>query len=53
MEEGVRLLAEGGHDLGPLITHTFPLSEINRAFATAEERPEGFLKSVVLPEVNS
>jgi NADPH2:quinone reductase len=53
MEEGVRLLAEGGLDLGPLITHTFPLSEINRAFATAEERPEGFLKSVVLPEVRS
>jgi NADPH2:quinone reductase len=53
MEEGVRLLAEGGLDLGPLITHTFPLSEINRAFATAEERPEGFLKSVVLPEARS
>ena len=53
MEEGVRLLAEGGLDLGPLITHTFPLSEINRAFATAEERPVGFLKSVVLPEVGA
>ncbi|HEY0513116.1 MAG TPA: alcohol dehydrogenase catalytic domain-containing protein [Thermoanaerobaculia bacterium] len=53
MEEGVRLLAEGGLDLEPLITHTFPLSEINRAFATAEERPEGFLKSVVLPEMEA
>jgi len=50
MEEGVRLLANGGLDLTPLITHTFPLSEINRAFATAEERPAGFLKSVVLAE---
>ncbi|HKH49326.1 MAG TPA: zinc-binding dehydrogenase [Thermoanaerobaculia bacterium] len=50
MEEGVRLLASGGLDLAPLITHTFPLSEINRAFATAEERPAGFLKSVVLAE---
>jgi threonine dehydrogenase-like Zn-dependent dehydrogenase len=50
MEEGVRLLAEGGLDLEPLITHTFPLTEINRAFSTSEERPEGFLKSVVLPE---
>jgi threonine dehydrogenase-like Zn-dependent dehydrogenase len=49
MEEGVRLLAEGGLDLAPLITHTFPLAEINRAFATAEERPDGFIKSVVLP----
>ncbi|HEX9943959.1 MAG TPA: zinc-binding dehydrogenase [Thermoanaerobaculia bacterium] len=49
MEEGVRLLAAGGLDLAPLITHTFPLAEINRAFSTAEQRPEGFLKSVVLP----
>lgn len=53
MEEGVRLLSlqeTGGLDLAPLITHTFPLAEINRAFATAEERPAGFLKSVVLAE---
>ena len=50
MEEGVALLAAGGLDLAPLITHTFPLAEINRAFGMAEERPEGFLKSVVLPE---
>ena len=50
MEEGVRLLAAGALDLEPLITHTFPLAEINRAFSTSEERPEGFLKSVVLPE---
>jgi threonine dehydrogenase-like Zn-dependent dehydrogenase len=49
MEEGVRLLAEGGLDLEPLITHVFPLADINQAFRTAEERPEGFLKSVVLP----
>jgi len=49
MEEGVRLLAEGALNLAPLITHTFPLTEINRAFSTAEERPEGFLKSVVMP----
>jgi len=27
----------------------FPLAEINRAFSTSEERPEGFLKSVVMP----
>ena len=53
MEEGVRLLAEGGLDLEPLITHTFPLAEINRAFATSEERPEGFLKSVVMPEAQA
>lgn len=48
MEEGVRLLAAGEIDLDPLITHTFPLAEINQAFRMTEERPEGFLKSVVL-----
>lgn len=48
MEEGVRLLAAGELDLDPLITHTFPLAEINQAFRMTEERPEGFLKSVVL-----
>jgi threonine dehydrogenase-like Zn-dependent dehydrogenase len=49
MEEGVRLLAAGELDLAPLLTHRFPLAEINRAFATAEERPAGFLKAVVEP----
>jgi threonine dehydrogenase-like Zn-dependent dehydrogenase len=48
MEEGVRLLAAGELDLEPLITHTFPLVDINHAFRMTEERPEGFLKSVVL-----
>jgi len=48
MEEGVRLLAAGGLDLAPLLTHSFPLPEINAAFQATEERPEGFLKSVVL-----
>jgi threonine dehydrogenase-like Zn-dependent dehydrogenase len=50
MEEGVRLLAAGGLDLAPLLTHSFPLPDINAAFRTAEERPAGFLKSVVLCE---
>jgi threonine dehydrogenase-like Zn-dependent dehydrogenase len=50
MEEGVRLLASGAVDLAPLLTHSFPLPDINAAFQTAEERPAGFLKSVVLCE---
>lgn len=30
-----------------LITHSFPLNEINRAFATMEEHPQGFIKGIV------
>jgi len=48
MEEGVARLAAGEVDMDALLTHRFPLAEINRAFGTAEERPEGFLKSLVL-----
>lgn len=49
MEEGVALAAAGELDLEPLLTHRFPLAEINRAFAVAAARPEGFLKALVTP----
>ncbi len=47
MEEGVALAAAGELDLEPLLTHRFPLADINRAFATAAARPDGFLKALV------
>jgi threonine dehydrogenase-like Zn-dependent dehydrogenase len=47
MEEGVALLASGALDLEPLLTHAFPLAEVEQAFHTAERRPDGFLKAVV------
>jgi len=30
------------------VTHRFQLGEINQAFLTAHEKPEGFVKSTVL-----
>lgn len=48
MREGVRLIANGELDPEALITHTFPLTEINCAFEVARERPSGFFKAVVL-----
>jgi threonine dehydrogenase-like Zn-dependent dehydrogenase len=49
--EGVRLAAQaivdGRLDPAPLYTHEFALSELGSAFATATERPDGFLKAVV------
>ena len=45
---GLALAAGGAIDLRPLVTHRFPLSRLPAAFATAAERPPGFVKAVVL-----
>jgi threonine dehydrogenase-like Zn-dependent dehydrogenase len=48
---GVRAAADaildGRLDPSPLYTHTFALDALGDAFATASERPDGFLKAVV------
>jgi L-iditol 2-dehydrogenase len=46
---GLALAARGAIDLHPLITHRFPLADLQQAFATAAARPPGFVKAVVLP----
>ena len=51
MRTGMRLLTSGRLDLGPLVTHRFPLERVNEAFATAVEKPPGFVKAVVTTEV--
>jgi threonine dehydrogenase-like Zn-dependent dehydrogenase len=33
----------------PLYTHSFDLSELSQAFEHLSERPDGFLKALVLP----
>ena len=47
MRTGMRLLSSGRLSLADLVTHRFPLVEINQAFQAAHEKPEGFVKSVV------
>jgi len=47
MSVGVKLMENGLLTMGDLITHRFPLGSINDAFATAERKPDGFIKSVV------
>jgi threonine dehydrogenase-like Zn-dependent dehydrogenase len=32
-----------------LITHRFSLDEVNQAFAAMRDKPEGFIKGVVVP----
>ena len=50
MRIGMRLLTSGRLSLDDLVTHRFRLDEINQAFATACEKPEGFVKSTVVME---
>lgn len=48
MRIGMRLLTSGRLSLEGLVTHRFRLVEINQAFKTAHEKPEGFVKSTVV-----
>lgn len=48
MRIGMRLLTSGRLTLDGLVTHRFPLAEINEAFATAEAKPAGFAKATVV-----
>lgn len=47
MRIGMRLLTSGRLSLDGLVTHRFGLSDINKAFEVAHEKPEGFVKSTV------
>jgi len=46
---GVRLAQEGRLNLKPLITHTFSINEIEKAFSLLTERKEMVIKVVVKP----
>ena len=47
MTIGMRLLTAGRLSLQGLVSHRFGLDDINEAFATAVDKPEGFVKSTV------
>lgn len=46
---GLALAARGALDLPRLVTHRFPLPDLEDAFSVAAARPSGFVKAVVLP----
>jgi L-iditol 2-dehydrogenase len=48
MRIAMRLLTSGRLSLDDLVTHRFQLDDINQAFLTAVEKPEGFVKSTVV-----
>lgn len=45
---GMQLLNEKKINMKPLITHRFSLDEIEKAFQIAKDKPEGFVKSVIV-----
>ncbi len=45
----VAAVAAGRLDPGPLLTHRFPLDRLDDALAATRDRPEGFMKAVVVP----
>lgn len=47
MHIGMRLLSSGRLTLDGLVTHYFPLENINDAFRTAIDKPEGFVKAII------
>jgi threonine dehydrogenase-like Zn-dependent dehydrogenase len=47
MRAGMRLLTSGRLTLDDLVSHRFALEDVNAAFATAVEKPAGFVKATV------
>jgi threonine dehydrogenase-like Zn-dependent dehydrogenase len=48
MRMGLDLIAAGKFSFAPLVTHRFKLETLDQAFTALAEKPEGFVKSVVL-----
>ena len=49
IREAVEAVASGRLDPGPLYTHTFPLDRLGEALDATRDRPDGFLKALVVP----
>ncbi len=51
-DETLALIAAGKLDTTPLITHTFPLSQIEEAYDLFENRRDGCIKLAIYPDSN-
>jgi threonine dehydrogenase-like Zn-dependent dehydrogenase len=50
MRIGLALIEAGKFSFEPLVTHRFRLDEVDQAFTALLEKPQGFMKAVVLTE---
>ncbi len=48
LREAVEAVASGRLDPGPLYTHAFPLEQLGEALNATRDRPDGFLKALVM-----
>ncbi len=44
------MIAKGKLDMASLVTHTYPLDKVDIAFAAMRDKPQGFIKAVILPQ---
>jgi threonine dehydrogenase-like Zn-dependent dehydrogenase len=49
IREAVDAVASGRLDPAPLYTHTYPLDRLADALDATRDRPDGFLKALVIP----
>jgi threonine dehydrogenase-like Zn-dependent dehydrogenase len=49
IREAVDAVASGRLDPSPLYTHTYPLGRLDEALNATRDRPDGFLKALVIP----
>jgi L-iditol 2-dehydrogenase len=49
IRRGLDVVAAGRIDYASLITHRYPLSAIDQAFADMRAKPDGFIKAVIMP----
>jgi threonine dehydrogenase-like Zn-dependent dehydrogenase len=49
IREAVDAVASGALDPTPLYTHYYPLDQVGEALTAVRERPDGFLKALVIP----
>jgi threonine dehydrogenase-like Zn-dependent dehydrogenase len=49
VREAVEAVAGGRIDPGPLYTHLYPLERLDEALNATRDRPDGFLKALVIP----